>query len=84
MLNTPLYDFGLVIHYTTLPGALREVSSAGFDVDVEVYDMEGDEVASRGEVGGTKWFHLLARAPAGPLDLDLLELARGVEKAELE
>jgi len=89
MLNTPLYDFGLVIHYTTLPGTLRELDAAGFAADVEVYDMEGESVSSRDEFGGTKWFHLLARAAARPLDLDLLEHvtqpgARGVEEAEVQ
>jgi len=89
MLNTPLYDFGLVIHYTTLPATLDELDAAGFAAEVEVYDMEGEAVSSRGAVAGTKWFHLLARVAARSLDRDLLEHvappgARGVEEAEVE
>jgi SAM-dependent methyltransferase len=64
MLNTPLYDFGLVIHYTALPTALGELAAAGFEPGVEVYDMNGQPVTVGGDVGGTKWFHLLARTPA--------------------
>lgn len=63
MLNTPLYDFGLVIHYVSLATAIQELANAGFGEDVEVYDAFGERVATRGEVARTKWFHLLARVP---------------------
>jgi SAM-dependent methyltransferase len=62
MLNTPLYDFGLVIHYVSLSTAIQELTATGFGEEIEVYDMFGERVASGGDVGGTKWFHLLARA----------------------
>jgi SAM-dependent methyltransferase len=63
MLNTPLYDFGLVIHYVSLAAAIEELATAGFGKEVEVYDALGERVASGAEAGGTKWFHLLARVP---------------------
>ncbi len=62
MLNTPLYDFGLVIHYVSLPVAVRELVDAGFAPDIEVYDMFGERVPADEPPTHTKWFHLVARA----------------------
>jgi SAM-dependent methyltransferase len=63
MLNTPLYDFGLVIHYASLDETLRELTDAGFSPDVEVYDMFGQRLGPGASTADTKWFHLLARVP---------------------
>jgi len=63
MLNTPLYDFGLVIHYATLAETVRELTDAGFSADVEVYDMHGNRLEPGASTASTKWFHLLARVP---------------------
>jgi len=61
MLNTPLYDFGLVIHYASLTEVVRELSAAGFAGEVEVYDMFGDSLGLGDDTGATKWFHLITR-----------------------
>jgi SAM-dependent methyltransferase len=61
MLNTPLYDFGLVIHYASLTEVVRELSAAGFAGEVEVYDMFGDSLGPGDDTGATKWFHLITR-----------------------
>ena len=63
MLASPLYDFGLVIHYASLAETLRELSVAGFTGVVEVVDMFGGSLDPNGDTGGTKWFHLVTRRP---------------------
>ena len=63
MLASPLYDFGLVIHYASLAETVRELSAAGFTGDVEVVDMLGGSLELNDDTGGTKWFHLVTRRP---------------------
>jgi SAM-dependent methyltransferase len=65
MLNTPLYDFGLVIHYVSLSTAIEELTAAGFSEAVEAYDMFGQRLDVGAPAHGTKWFHLIARVPGG-------------------
>jgi SAM-dependent methyltransferase len=65
MLNTPLYDFGLVIHYASLTEVIRELSAAGFAGEVEVLDMFGDSLGPGDDTGVTKWFHLVTRRGSG-------------------
>ena len=52
MLASPLYDFGLVIHYASLAETVRELSVAGFTGDVEVVDMFGGSLDPDGDTGG--------------------------------
>ena len=63
MLNTPLYDFGLVIHYITLAEARREITAAGFESTIEVIDMNGEMIGDGDDPSTTKWFHIIARVP---------------------
>jgi SAM-dependent methyltransferase len=59
------HHYGLLIHFTTLKQALRELAEARFADGVQVFECrKGARVGPADDVSQAWWFHLLARKPA--------------------
>jgi len=59
----PAYHFGIVTHFVTLEAALRELRTADFAADPEIYDRWGNGLRPGSDTRGTFWFYLVARRP---------------------
>jgi ubiquinone/menaquinone biosynthesis C-methylase UbiE len=60
--NAAAHQFGLVIHYTTLEGAVHELQKAGFTSETAIFDCaDGRRILPGEDTSDVFWFHLIAR-----------------------
>jgi SAM-dependent methyltransferase len=62
ILNAEAHDHGIVVHYTTLEGELRELVDAGFHRPPVIFDnVTGRRLAPADDATGVSWFHFVVR-----------------------
>nr|WP_272955483.1 class I SAM-dependent methyltransferase [Pedococcus badiiscoriae] len=60
----PTHDWALLVHFTTVPHAVREAAEAHLEV-TSVISREGDELSLDDRESRTAWFHVVARPAPG-------------------
>jgi hypothetical protein len=62
ILNDSAQDHGIVVHYTSLDGQLRQLRDLGFRPDPLVFDnVEGRRMRPGEDASSVSWFHFIAR-----------------------
>ena len=63
IMNCGAHDFGIVVVYTTLAEQKRQLSAAGFEVEIVFDNVAGRPVADDADTSDMWWFHYIARKP---------------------